>query len=150
VEQFDLYVVDHEEAPCETLQMMAIRDVRPQDPSEPQAPKDITPPTQDHEQDQEDEQVKDEAHDQEENIDQGGDEDDGDQEGSGTRSPHLRVHQIVQRDHPVDNVLGDIKNGVTSRSRAANFFKYYSFVSSMEPLKVEDALHDPGWVVAMQ
>jgi hypothetical protein len=36
------------------------------------------------------------------------------------------VHQTVQRDHPVDNILGDIKKGV------------------------EDALHDPVWVVAMQ
>jgi hypothetical protein len=55
VEQYDLDVVNNEEAPCETLQRMAIGDVRPQDPSEPQAPNDTTPPTQDHEQDQEDE-----------------------------------------------------------------------------------------------
>jgi hypothetical protein len=30
--------------------MMAIGDIRPQDPSESQAPNDTTPPTQDHEQ----------------------------------------------------------------------------------------------------
>jgi hypothetical protein len=41
--------IDDEEAPCEALQRMVIRDVRPQDPSEPQAPNDTTPPTQDHE-----------------------------------------------------------------------------------------------------
>jgi hypothetical protein len=35
VEQYDLDVVDDKEAPCEALQMMAIRDVRAQDPSEP-------------------------------------------------------------------------------------------------------------------
>jgi hypothetical protein len=49
VEQYDLDVVDDEEAPCDTLQRMAIGDVRPQDPSEPQAsptPNDTTPPTQ--------------------------------------------------------------------------------------------------------
>jgi transposase InsO family protein len=48
VEQYDLDVVDDEEAPCDTLQRMAIGDVRPQDPSEPQAsptPNDTTPPT---------------------------------------------------------------------------------------------------------
>jgi hypothetical protein len=50
----------------------------------------------------------------------------------------------------VDNILGDIKNGITTRSRVANFYQYYSFVSSMEPFKVEDALRDPDWVVAMQ
>jgi hypothetical protein len=42
------------------------------------------------------------------------------------------------------------KKGVTTRSHVANFYQYYSFVSSMEPFKVEDALCDPDWVVAMQ
>jgi hypothetical protein len=50
----------------------------------------------------------------------------------------------------VDNILGDIKKGVTTRSRVANFCQHYSFVSSMEPFKVEDALCDPDWMVAMQ
>jgi hypothetical protein len=111
VEQYDLDVVDDDEAPCEALQRMAIGDVRPQDPSEPLAPNDTTSPTQDHEQDQEDEQDEDQAHDQEESNDQGGDKDDGDHQGSRLKSPHLRVHQTVQRDHPVDNILGDIKKG---------------------------------------
>jgi hypothetical protein len=51
---------------------------------------------------------------------------------------------------PVDIVLGDIKKGVTTRSRAANFCEHYSFVFSFEPFKVEDALRDPNWVVVMQ
>jgi hypothetical protein len=58
VEQYDLDVVDDEEAPCDDLHRMAIGDVRPHDPNEPQASQaanDITPPTQDHDQDQEDE-----------------------------------------------------------------------------------------------
>jgi hypothetical protein len=32
----------------------------------------------------------------------------------------------------------------------ATFCGYYSFVSSLEPLKVEEALDDPDWVIAMQ
>jgi hypothetical protein len=56
----------------------------------------------------------------------------------------------VQRDHRIDNILGDIKKGVTIRSCVANFYEHYSFVSSFEPFKVEDALRDPDWVVAMQ
>jgi hypothetical protein len=95
VEQYDLDIVDDEEAPCEALQKMTIRDVRPQDPSEPHTPNDTTPPTQDHEQDQEDEQVKDEAHDQEESIYKGGGEDYRDHEGSRTIPPHPRVHQTI-------------------------------------------------------
>jgi hypothetical protein len=59
------------------------------------------------------------------------------------------VRQNVQIDHPVDNILGDIKKGVTIRSRVANFCEHYSFVSSFESFNVEDALRDPDWVVAM-
>jgi hypothetical protein len=53
------------------------------------------------------------------------------------------VHQNVQIDHSIDNMLGDIEKGVTTRSRVTNFYKHYSFVSSFEPFKVEDALRDP-------
>jgi hypothetical protein len=28
--------------------------------------------------------------------------------------PHPRVHQGIQRDHPVDNILGSIRTGVTT------------------------------------
>jgi hypothetical protein len=49
----------------------------------------------------------------------------------------------VQREHPVDNILGDIKKGVTTRSRVENFCEHYSFISSFEPFKLEDALRDP-------
>jgi hypothetical protein len=60
------------------------------------------------------------------------------------------VRHNVKRDYPVDNILGDIEKGVTTRSRVANFCEHYSFVSSFELFKVEDALHDLDWVVAMQ
>jgi hypothetical protein len=45
MEQYDLDIVDDEQAPCEALQKMAIGDVRPQDPSESNTPNDTTPPT---------------------------------------------------------------------------------------------------------
>jgi hypothetical protein len=63
---------------------------------------------------------------------------------------HPRVHQVIQRDHPVDNIVGSIRRGVTTRSRLKNFCAFYSFVSSLEPTKVEQALEDPDWVLAMQ
>jgi hypothetical protein len=50
----------------------------------------------------------------------------------------------------VDNILDDIKKGETTRSRVATFCQHYSFVYSLEPFKVEDALRDLDWVVAMQ
>jgi hypothetical protein len=76
----------------------------------------------------------------------GGDDNDqdkeDDQEVQGPRPPHPRVHQAIQRDHPVNSILGDIHKGVTTRSRIAHFCEHYSFVSSIEPYRVEDALKD--------
>jgi hypothetical protein len=57
---------------------------------------------------------------------------------------------LSQRHHPVDQILGDISKGVTTRSRLANFCEHYSFVSSIEPFRVEEALQDPDWVLAMK
>jgi hypothetical protein len=60
------------------------------------------------------------------------------------------VHHNVQRDDPVNNIIGDIEKGVTTKSRVANFCEHYLFISSFEPFKLEDALRDLDWVVAMQ
>jgi hypothetical protein len=51
-------------------------------------------------------------------------EQEGDDEGKIQRQPsvpHPRVHHTIQRDHPVDNILGSIKRGVTTRFRLAFF-----------------------------
>jgi hypothetical protein len=149
-EQVDLDLVDDEEAPCDALQRMTIGDIRPQDLSnQPQETflNDTTPPAQSFDQDNHEEYVEPNDQGQEESNDQGGDEDDGDKEEA---PPHPRVHQNIQRDHLVDNILGDIEKGVTTRSRVANFCEHYSFISSFEPFKIEDALRDLNWVVAMQ
>jgi hypothetical protein len=134
---------------------MSIRDVRPKVPEEPSQAQDqpscsiqASPPTQDEEMAQEEEdEDQDNESPQEEDIDQGGDEDDqdkeNDQEIQDQRPPHPRVHQAIQRDHRVNSILGDINKGVTTRSRVAHFCEHYSFVSSIEPYRIEDALRDP-------
>jgi hypothetical protein len=75
---------------------------------------------------------------------QGGVEQDEDrdnqEESRSSPPPHPRVRQTVQCYHPVNNILGDIKKGITTRSRIETFYKYYSFVSFFKPFKVEDAL----------
>jgi hypothetical protein len=60
------------------------------------------------------------------------------------------VCHTIQKDHPVNAILGDVEKGVTTRSHVANFYQHYLFVSSFEPLKVENPLRDPDWVVVMQ
>jgi hypothetical protein len=99
----------------------------------------VHPPTQD------DEQVH-----QEEACDQGGAQEEQVIEEEVPLAPPTQVRATIQRNHPVDQILGDISKVVTTRSRLANFCEHYSFVSSIEPFRVEEALQDLDWVLAMQ
>jgi hypothetical protein len=120
-EQVDLNLVDDEEVTCDALQRMTIDDVRSQDPSN-QSQKtslnDTTLTTQGIDQDNHEEYVEPNVQGQEESNDQGEDEDVRYKEEV---PPHPRVRQNIQRDHPINNILGDIEKGVTTRSRV-NFF----------------------------
>jgi hypothetical protein len=161
VEQVDLDELDDEEVMCVALRNMSIGDVCPkeseelsQEQDQPSSSMQASPPTQDENeaQEEEDEDQENEPP-QEEDIDQGGDDNEDkedDQEIRDQRPPHPRVHQEIQRDHPVNSILGDIHKGVTTRSWVAHFCEHYSFVSYIEPYRVEDALRDLDWVVAMQ
>jgi hypothetical protein len=126
VEQVDLDELDDEEAPCVVLRNMSIGDVCPKESEEltnaqdqPSSSMQASPPTQDKDQaqDNENEDQEDEPP-QEEDNGQGGDDDDqekeDDQEEQGQGPPHPRVHQAIQRDHPVNSILGDIHKGVTT------------------------------------
>jgi hypothetical protein len=61
-----------------------------------------------------------------------------------------QVRATIQRNHPVDQILGDISKGVTTRSCLANFCKHYSFICSIEPFRVEEALSDLDYLLALQ
>jgi hypothetical protein len=61
-----------------------------------------------------------------------------------------KLKQIIQRDHLTDNRLGSLQKGVLTCSHLANFCQYFSLVSSIELAKVEKALEDEDWVMAMQ
>jgi hypothetical protein len=141
-EQVDLDDIDEDDVPTVVMRTMAIGDVRPQEQQEQDQPSSSTmvyPPTQD------DGQVH-----QEEACDQGGAQEEQVMEEEAPLTPPTQVRAMIQRNHPVDQILGDISKGVTTRSRLANFCEHYSFVSSIEPFWVEEALQDPDWVLAMQ
>jgi transposase InsO family protein len=123
VEQVDLDELDDEEAPWVTLRNMSIGDVCPKESEESPHAQDqqsssmqASSSTQDEDQAQgdENEDQEDEPPQQEDN-DQGGDDTnqdkEDDQEIQGQRPPHPRVHQAIQRDHPVNSILGDIHKG---------------------------------------
>jgi hypothetical protein len=119
VEQVDLDELDDEEAPCVALRNMSIGDVCPKESEEPPHAQDqpsysnqASPPTQDEDQAQDDENEDQEEPPQEEDNDQRGDANNQNKEDDeDPRPPHPRVHQAIQRDHPVNSILGDIHKG---------------------------------------
>jgi hypothetical protein len=113
---------------------MAIGDVRPQEQQEQDEPSStiVQPPTQDEE------HVP-----QDGGMNQGGAHEEKDKEEYVPHAPPTQVRATIQRDHLVDQILGDLEKGVTTRSRLANFYEHYSFVSSFEPFRVDKALQDP-------
>jgi hypothetical protein len=141
-EHVDLDDIDEDDVPTAAMHTMPIGDVRPQEQQEQDQPSSSTmvhPPTQDGE------HVS-----QEEGQDQGGAQEEQVMEEEAPRVPPTQVRAAIQRNHPVDQILGDISKGVTTRSCLDNFCEHYSFVSSIEPVRVEEALQDPDWVLAMQ
>jgi hypothetical protein len=99
----------------------------------------VQPPTQDEE------QVP-----QEEGMNQGGAKEEKDKEEKLPHAPTTHVRATIQRNHSVNQILGDISKGLTTRSHLSNFCEHYSFVSSIEPFRVEEALQDLDWVLAME
>jgi hypothetical protein len=112
-EQVDLDDIDEDDVPTAAMHTMAIGDVRPQEQQEQDQPSSSTmvhPPTQD------DGQVP-----QEEACDQGGAQEEQVMEEEAPQVPPTQVRSTIQRNHLVDQILGDISKGVTTRSRLAIF-----------------------------
>jgi len=54
------------------------------------------------------------------------------------------------RDLTLDNVIGKIEKGVSTRNSLNNFCKTVAFVSQIEPKSLEEALQDSNWITTMQ
>ena len=64
-----------------------------------------------------------------------------DQASASNQVPILQPTNVA-RDHPLDTIIGDISRGVQTRSRLASICEHFSFVSSIEPKKIDEALKD--------
>jgi hypothetical protein len=107
-EQVDLDDIDEDEIPIATMSTMAIGDVRPQEQREHDQPSFSTmvqPLTQDEE------HVP-----QNKGMDQGRAHGEKDKEEAVPQTPPTQVRATIQRNHPVDQISGDINKGVTTRS----------------------------------
>ncbi len=48
----------------------------------------------------------------------------------------------ISKNHPLENVIGDIRQGVTTRNSLRNTMNYAAFVSQVEPTNVSEAIED--------
>jgi hypothetical protein len=71
-----------------------------------------------------------------------------DQPSASSQVQVLQPTNIV-RDHPLDSIIRDISRVVQTRSRLTSFCEHFSFVSFIEPKKIDKALKDVDWVNAM-
>ena len=56
----------------------------------------------------------------------------------------------TSRNHPLDNIIGDISKGVTTRHSLKDLCNNMAFVSLIEPKNFEEAIIDDHWIIAMQ
>jgi len=56
----------------------------------------------------------------------------------------------TSRDHPLDNIIGDISKGVTTRHSLRDLCNNMAFVSMIEPKNLNEAIIDENWIIAMQ
>ncbi|GJS88005.1 retrovirus-related pol polyprotein from transposon TNT 1-94 [Tanacetum coccineum] len=65
----------------------------------------------------------------------------------------IEVDEVVNikesKNHPLDQVIGNL-NQRTLRSQAQDHTNFFCFISTIEPKKVNEALKDKSWVVAMK
>ena len=55
----------------------------------------------------------------------------------------------IPRDFSVENIIGQIEKGLSTRSTVSNYCDHMTFVSQVEPKSNEEALKDDKWVAAM-
>ena len=72
------------------------------------------------------------------------------QEGVPDRiSSDLPKEWRIPRNLSLDNVIGQVQKGVSTRSALNQFCEHMAFVSQTEPKTVADALEDSNWITAM-
>jgi hypothetical protein len=55
-------------------------------------------------------------------------------------SSQLKIHNVIAKDHHIDQIVGDINKGIQTRSCRASFCEYYSFVSYGEPTRIKELI----------
>jgi len=69
--------------------------------------------------------------------------------GTGTVNSGLRREWRVPINLSLDNVIGQVHKGVSTRSTLNQFCEHMTFVSQTKPKTVANALEDSNWITAM-
>ncbi|XP_073133517.1 uncharacterized protein [Henckelia pumila] len=67
--------------------------------------------------------------------------------------PQVNIDDLDYRwnmNHPQDLVIGNPSNPVKIRGQVLNLFMHSSFISQVEPKKIDESLTDPSWIESMQ
>ena len=90
-------------------------------------------------------------------MDQGGGRDDSDDERNNVdNDPPKNDDSITLRtvrhhqDHPIDQIVGDMTQGVRTRSYFRDHTSQIALISQFEPKSIDEALIDLDWILAMQ
>ena len=67
-----------------------------------------------------------------------------------TVEEQLPVARRHQKDHPPEQIIGDVSTGVRTRKQIQNEVEFEAFLSQIEPTSIEEALTDCDWIIGMQ
>ena len=88
--------------------------------------------------------------------DDGQDEDQNDEEGPPRNNTEIHARRkgrnermLELRDHTLQNVVGDLRKGISTRAQLKRFSEHQAHISMIEPKKVWEALEDSDWLEAM-
>ena len=54
------------------------------------------------------------------------------------------------KNHPPDNLLSELDQGISTRSRLRNYCAFYAFVAEFEPKNAQEVVDNEEWSMAMQ
>ena len=69
--------------------------------------------------------------------------------GVAATSTELPREWRVPRNLSLDNIIGQVQKGVTTKRSMNHFWKHMAFVSQVEPKSMGEALEDSNWINAM-
>src|SRR3954468_23777504 len=88
--------------------------------------------------------------------DDGQDEDQNDEEGPPRNNTDIHARREARKErmleiryHTLQNVVGDIRKGISTRAQLKRFSEHQSHISMIEPMKVWEALEDSYWLESM-